>query len=503
MAIGTSVGNANIDVFPFDFLVSKIGARAGNERTKEMREMGTYYRVYKDGVQFRTEGTSGDYMPASLHYKMIAALIDKQARFLFAESPSTIVDVSGAVAQLPEQTQDGVNEEIDRYNLLVREVLRGANNDRQLLQAAKDCFIGKRVSAVVHFGDGHVYVRWVPSTNYITQYIDGDLVLYAHGWVSSEDSHTATYTKTYTKDEQGNIYVEEQKHSSAGTQTITPQTKTLLSRIPAVEVVNGGLLSDTNGTSEVEGLEDYEEWYSKLNSGDIDSLRKSMNPIRYTTDMKPESTESLPSGAGSFWDLSSDTVNPQAKPQVGLLEISMRHSESLRQTLDRVKTAGYEQVDMPNITLESLQGAITSGKSLKALYWGLTVRTKEKAKCWLPALADLVHIIIDGVVAYPDARPQEIEQIQAMDRQFYSVTVANNLPLPEDELEERNADLADVHAQTMSRKAYMQKWLQLTDIEADEELKQIALERQILEDTYAGIPPVDYSDVQGMQGIAT
>jgi len=176
----------------------------------------------------------------------------------------------------------------------------------------------------------------------------------------------------------------------------------------------------------------------------------------------------------------------------------MKHSNALKQTLDRVKTAGYEQVDMPNITLESLQGAITSGKSLKAIYWGLTVRTKEKAKAWLPAIAQLLQIVIDGVAAYPDARPPEVEPVQAIDPQLYTFMVVNNLPLPEDELEERNADLADVHAQTMSRKAYMQKWLQLTDTEADEELKQIALERQILEDTYAGIPPTDYSDVQGI-----
>jgi hypothetical protein len=323
--------------------------------------------------------------------------------------------------------------------------------------------------------------------------------MYAHGWTVEEDTGTITYTKLYTKDENGNVYIEEQRHDSTGVQTITPQTKTLLTSIPAVEVINGGLLSDTQGLSEIVGLEHSEAWYSKLNSGDIDALRKSMNPVRYTVDMNPESTTNLPSGAGSYWDLSTDVANDNARPQVGLLEISMRHSASLKQTLDRVKTAGYEQVDMPNITLDSLQGAITSGKSLKALYWGLTVRTKEKAKAWLPAITELLQIIVDGVIAYPDARPQEVEPIQAIDQQLYVYTVINNLPLPEDELEARNADLADVHAQTMSRKAYMQKWLQLTDTEADEELKQIALERQILEDVYQGLPPTDYSDMQGVQ----
>ena len=38
----------------------------------------------------------------------------------------------------------------------------------------------------------------------------------------------------------------------------------------------------------------------------------------------------------------------------------------------------------------------------------------------------------------------------------------------------------------MSRKAYMKKWRNLTDEEADVEIKQIALERQILEDSFMG-----------------
>lgn len=488
------------DVFPTDFLNATIGAKAGNARKQEMREIEEYYKAYRDGVRFTTEGTGGDYVPAELHYKMAAALIDKQARFLFAESPDTIADITGNVAQLPEPTQEAIGKAVDTYNNLINEVLTSTSNDRQMLQAAKDCLIGKRVSAVVHFGVGRVYVQWIPCTNYLAQYQDGDMVMYAHGWTVEEDIGTITYTKLYTKDEQGNVWLHEQRWSNTGATDITPLTKTLLASIPAVEVINGGLLSDTQGVSEIVGLVDYEAYYSKLNSGDIDALRKSMNPIRYTVDMNPASTQidgktNLPSGAGAYWDLSSDTANPDGRPQVGLLEISMRHSEALKQTLDRVKTAGYEQVDMPNITLDSLQGAITSGKSLKALYWGLTVRTKEKAKAWIPAITQLLQIIIDGVIAYPDARPPEVEPLQELDKQLYTITVENSLPLPEDELEERNADLADVHAQTMSRKAYMQKWLQLTDVEADEEIKQIALEREILESTYQGIPPTDYSDI--------
>ena len=40
----------------------------------------------------------------------------------------------------------------------------------------------------------------------------------------------------------------------------------------------------------------------------------------------------------------------------------------------------------------------------------------------------------------------------------------------------------------MSKKSYMKKWRNLTDEEADEEIRQIALERQILDDSFFPSP---------------
>ena len=42
----------------------------------------------------------------------------------------------------------------------------------------------------------------------------------------------------------------------------------------------------------------------------------------------------------------------------------------------------------------------------------------------------------------------------------------------------------------MSKKSYMRKWRNLTDEEADQELQQIAMERELLEDSFSGIPGV-------------
>ena len=260
---------------------------------------------------------------------------------------------------------------------------------------------------------------------------------------------------------------------------ITEFQETLMPMIPAVIFVNDGLTGEDGGESEIEILQDDESWYSKLSCADIDSQRKSMNPTKYTVDMESNSTKNLSTAAGAFWDLGSDQNLDKPNPQVGLLEPAMNYSAALDMTLKRVKKAAYEQVDMPDI--ETVQATITSGKALKAIYWPLIIRCKEKMKMWGPQLRALVNIIIQGAMVYPNCVDKYINDV--VTPVAYEVTVVGNTPLPEDEIEEKNMDLAEVESKVMSRKAYMKKWRGLTDDEVDEEIQQIALERQMIEDS--------------------
>ena len=87
---------------------------------------------------------------------------------------------------------------------------------------------------------------------------------------------------------------------------------------------------------------------------------------------------------------------------------------------------------------------------------------------------------------YPDIANLYVENpLQEVD---YTIDITNQYPLPEDESEEKTLDLEEVAAQTMSKKAYMKKWRNLTDQEADDEIRQIALERQLLEEAYFPSP---------------
>lgn len=454
----------------------------------EMTEICKYYKVYKKGMDFTVEGSNGDYVPATLRYKMAASLISKEARFLFAESPDVTVDAKGDVGQVSKEAKD----ELTNWNDLLKSVLDANLFEKALLQAAKDCFIGKRVAGVVNFNeeDG-VTITFLPATQFLfdTRVGNDNVLTKFVCFIVVKDSTTLNdkrvFKKKYTLID-GVVHLEERMYDGAGREVSTEefepteQQPTKLATIPAVVFLNDGLTGDSKGESEIDLLQDYEQYYSKLANGDIDAERKTMNPTRYAIDMDQRSTKGLSSSAGAFWDLQSDQNLDHPAPKVGMLESAMNYSEALKTSLDRIKTVGYEQVDMPNITLETMTGAITSGKALKAIYWPLIVRCKEKMKMWGPKLRQLAEIVFEGALAYPNTITKYVDT--PLVPVAHEIHVEQNTPLPEDELEERNMDLAEVAAQTMSKKSYMKKWRGLTDDEAQAELEQIALERQIIDD---------------------
>ena len=456
----------------------------------EMTEICKYYKVYKKGMDFAVEGTNGDYVPATLKYKMAASLVNKEARFLFAESPDVVVEPKGDVGMVSSEAKD----QITSWNDLLKSVLDSNLFEKALLQAAKDCFIGKRVAGLVNFNeeDG-ITITFLPSTQFLfeTRIGNDNILTKFVCFIVVKDSTRLNSKRIFKKKYtlvNNVVYLEERMYDGAGREVSadefvpTEEQPIKLERIPAVVFINDGLTGDDKGESEIDLLQDYEQYYSKLANGDTDAERKTMNPTRYTVDMDQRSTKNLSSSAGAFWDLQSDQNLDTPKPLVGMLESSMNYSAALKTSLDRIKTAGYEQVDMPNITLETMVGNITSGKALKAIYWPLIVRCKEKMKMWGPKLRQLTEIIFEGALAYPNTTTKYIDQ--PIVPVAHEIKVEQNTPLPEDELEERNMDLAEVAANTMSKKAYMKKWRGLTDDEVKEELEQIALERQIIDDSF-------------------
>lgn len=467
----------------------------------ELAKIVGYYKVYKDGADFLTEGSGLDYLPAKLNYKMAASLIDKEARFLFAEPPDIDVLKSD---DYPDDEK--YSKAIDDLHRLVANVLKNNKFDQQVVKAARDCFIGKRVGCLVNFNeqDG-ITVCFIPSTQFIYEFkMNTNELSKFVAFIILKDStrlnERRIFMKRYTTESvngEDKVYLDEALYDGTGAEleSITEHMEITLGRIPAVVILNDGLTGDLDGESEMESLESYESWFSRLNNADIDAERKGMNPVDYAIDMDGNSTKNLSRAPGSFWDLGSDQNLDNSHAAVGSIEHSLSYSTALSETLKRIKSSAYETVDMPDVTLDSMTGVISSGKALKAVYWPLIVRCKEKMKAWGPALTEMVDIIIKGALEYPNTAREYVGSI-LMDVP-YEIEVDNVLPLPEDEIESKQMDLTEVESNVMSRKSYMKKWRDLTDDEVQEELEQIALEQQIINEASfsTGVPYPDTSDV--------
>ena len=473
-------------------LIREESGEDATEVFEEIREICMYYKIYKRGKDFNVEGTNGDYTPARLRYKMAATLVNKEARFLFAEQPDITIEQKGDLEEFTEESKKALTV----MNELLQTILDKNNFQDILIKGARDCFIGKRVACLINFNeqDG-VTLTFLPSTQFLYEVrptnhrVLEKFVCFTVMKESKTNSIKRIFKKKYTLEQVNGVekvFLEEEIFDGAAKsiEKVTEKCEIKLDFIPAIVFINDGLSEELKGESEIESLMDFEEWYSKLGNADADAERKSMNPTKYLVDMANNSTKNLSTAAGALWDLGSDQNLDNPYVQVGLLEPQMYYSEALKTTLDRIKTTGYEQVDMPNITNESLSGVITSGKALKAIYWPLIVRCKEKMKMWGPNLSLMAEMIIQGAMIYPNTIKKYTSDILMPIE--HVIEVVQNTPLPEDEIEEKTIDLAEVEAKTMSRKTFIKKWRGLTKSQIAEELNQIALERQIIEDASFG-----------------
>lgn len=485
---------------PYSLISAELEGLYGSQVLSEMAEIIGYYDVYERGAGFKAEGSKGDYTPSDLKFKQASSLINKEARFLFSRSPDLWVDVP--YEESNKEAMKGANTVLQN---LVDHVLTKNRFNSKLLKAAKDCFIGKRVAYFVNFDEEKqtIKVNFIPSLEFVyeTDEDDSDLITKIVAFYTVVDSKTKADQRIYKKKywmDNGYCWINEAIYDGHGTllEEITPDRPTKFPYIPAGVIVNDGLTGDLLGESEISNLEDFESWFSRLSNADMDAERQGMNPVRWARDMNPESTKNLSIAAGAFWDLSTDQNSAEGVTgEVGVLETSMNYTNAITSTLSRIKSSMYDTVDMPDVSPEALKGVVSSGKTLKAIYWGLIVRCDEKMLAWRPALENIVKIIIDGAKFYPGSVKPFIED--SIPDVPFEVRVDNQYPLPEDEQEEKNIDLAEVQAQTMSKKSYMRKWRNLTDEEADMELQQIAKERELLEDSFSGIPGVPTSTEEG------
>lgn len=462
-------------------ILAELGGLYGNAILHEMSEIIKYYNIYENGADFPV--STEDYVPSQLRFKKIRALINKEARFMFAKPIDILIS--------PLDINDKENQNISNMQMYVNKALDENKFHSNILKAAKDCFIGKRIAIICNFSPEYgITVSFVPSLEFV---YDTDkygklnklITFYAMNDENQQNAQRIQQNKYWIENDV--CHVSEGIYDGAGNliKTIIEDNVTLFNYIPAVVILNDGLSGDSFGESEIYNLYEYEQYFSKMANKDLDAEGKGMNPIMFTRDMSAASTNDLSLAAGAFWDLQSDeTVSDERVGEVGILEPTLSYTTALSNTLSRIRDDMYEQVGMPAVNSEDLKGVVSSGKTLKAIYWDLTVRCDEKMLVWKDKIKTVIKCLIDGAKLYPEIAQPYTNGNNFDDTEFI-IKIDNSYPLPDDEAEEKELDLAEVSHKTRSIKSYIKKWRpNLTDTEINDEIRQMALEKQMFEDSY-------------------
>lgn len=493
-------------------------------------EIAKAYHRYKRGTKFHLTDSlqkrlekaeitddphlNENYIHACMHLRKIAQLINKQSRFLFGKEPDVNLNLA---MDLGDDTET-MKQSLDILREMLGNVIETTEFMSKLFTASKDCAIGKRVACVVNFNqESGVTIDFIPAFNFVYEYDETEqskLKYFAFfkempvsagincsKWyikksyemveVVADDGETKKVCKIqeFVYDEKCVDVTDE--YLAGGGQNFDNVTE--LEFIPAEVIINTGLLNDTLGVSDVEELKDYEAWYNAINCLDIDSLRKSMHPTKYTIDMDANTTQRMFNAPGAYIDLTSDRNEVgNNHPQIGILEPSLNFAQPLKDLLSSIDKEMHDFVDVPDIDLETMSGVITSGKALKALYWGLIQRCDEKMKVWAPAIARIMTIVIEGCFVYPDIADKYLGGKALPTHLNYEFEIVRNNPLPEEEDEEKTLDMQAVDRKLMSRQAYIMKWNGWTESKANKEIIQIAVESGLLENL--AIPDGDLSD---------
>lgn len=450
-----------------DIIMQELAGIHGSMVLRDMNDTIKMYEAYEGNLSWENDNGEINYIPTRKKNNYIKLLMKKQARFFLGNTPDFNI----------------VNDNEDStYQDFINKTFKDNLFKDKLIKGARDCFIGKRVAIKLNIiKDSKISISFVPSLEFVYEADEEDLselkkIVFFYTTVDNDNKALQRIWKQKYEIINNKCFLTEGVYDGYG-QLIElhyDNIDTKLSFIPAYVVYNDGL-SGENGESDVKDLIDNQIQINRIASEDIDTLLKGMNEILWGTDLDAKSVRNLKLAPGVFWDIITDPVkaNSGKQAQVGTLSKTFSYDTRLENAISRMKSEMFEALSIPETNLESLKGVL-SGKAMRTLYWGLIERCEEKWNSWNPALVWLTYAIIEIGKVYnliPDMGDYEVE-------------VINNYPIPEDEEEEKLSDLSLVNSEAMSRLSFYKKWIKNDEKEAMEEIKQIALEKRMLEDSF-------------------
>jgi hypothetical protein len=459
-----------------EFVTAELAGLYGSAVLQEMNDILRLYDIYEGRENFIDKSEEKDYTQTEKRTNLIKKLIKEESRFLFGKTPELYIQ--------PKNDTDADKDKAGEINLYLNKILKDNLFSEKLVKGARDCFIGKRAAIKLYANQDtkEIRIMFLPSLEFIYESDEENpnelkkIIFFYQTNKEVERDKQRIWKQKYEMID-GRCILNEGIYNGNGIliEPINVDIDLQLSGIPCYVIINDGLSGDPFGESDVKELLDNQIQYNRLSSEDVDTLRKGMDRIIYGVDIDPEASEKFKLKPGAFWDVPTDPTAEGKQATLGTIPTDFGYGEKIESSLKRIKSDMYEMLNIPMLSNDELKGMMTSGKTMKALYWQLITRCEEKMMAWRPALEWLIRAILEITEVY------QIEKLPQLD---YTVTVENNYPLQEDEDEEKTLDLQQVNAQAMSRKTFIKKWQGVTDDVADAEIKQIALEREMLEESY-------------------
>lgn len=459
-----------------EFVTAELTGLYGSAVLQEMNDILRLYDIYEGRENFIDKTEEKDYTQTEKRTNLIKKLIKEESRFLFGKTPELYVK--------SKNDTDADKDKAEQINLYLDKILKDNLFSEKLVKGARDCFIGKRAAIKLYANQDtkEIRIMFLPSLEFIYESDEENpnelkkIIFFYQTNKEVEKDKQRIWKQKYEMID-GRCVLNEGIYNGNGIliEPINVDVDLQLSGIPCYVIINDGLSGDPFGESDVKELLDNQIQYNRLSSEDVDTLRKGMDRIIYGIDIDPEASEKFKLKPGAFWDVPTDPTAEGKQATLDTIPTDFNYGDKIENSLKRIKSDMYEMLNIPMLSNDELKGMMTSGKTMKALYWQLITRCEEKMMAWRPALEWLIRAILEITEVY------QIEKLPQLD---YTVTVENNYPLQEDEDEEKTLDLQQVNAQAMSRKTFIKKWQGVTDDVADAEIKQIALEREMLEESY-------------------
>nr|DAI94217.1 MAG TPA: PORTAL PROTEIN [Caudoviricetes sp.]DAR60020.1 MAG TPA: PORTAL PROTEIN [Caudoviricetes sp.] len=459
-----------------EFVTAELTGLYGSAVLQEMNDILRLYDIYEGRENFIDKTEEKDYTQTEKRTNLIKKLIKEESRFLFGKTPELYVK--------SKNDTDADKDKAEQINLYLDKILKDNLFSEKLVKGARDCFIGKRAAIKLYANQDtkEIRIMFLPSLEFIYESDEENpnelkkIIFFYQTNKEVEKDKQRIWKQKYEMID-GRCILNEGIYNGNGIliEPINVDVDLQLSGIPCYVVINDGLSGDPFGESDVKELLDNQIQYNRLSSEDVDTLRKGMDRIIYGIDIDPEASEKFKLKPGAFWDVPTDPTAEGKQATLDTIPTDFGYGDKIENSLKRIKSDMYEMLNIPMLSNDELKGMMTSGKTMKALYWQLITRCEEKMMAWRPALEWLIRAILEITEVY------QIENLPQLD---YTVTVENNYPLQEDEDEEKTLDLQQVNAQAMSRKTFIKKWQGVTDDVADAEIRQIALEREMLEESY-------------------